>query len=129
MSERIERHEDLDVYQRSFDVAMRVYQISKSFPPEERYSLTDQVRRFSRSVCANLEEAWRKRRYAKAFASKLSDAETEAAETQVWLAFATRCGYAPAELIEPVRRVYDGIIRSIAGMIRHADTWIIQHND
>jgi four helix bundle protein len=75
---------------------MQIFELSHKFPPEERYSLTDQVRRSSRSVCANLAEAWRKRRYRGAFISKLSDAEAEAAETQTWICFAHSCGYGTA---------------------------------
>jgi four helix bundle protein len=84
---------ELEVYRLALEAAMRIFQISKAFPAEEKYSLTDQMRRCSRSVCANIGEAWRKRRYPNAFVSKLSDAEAEAAETQVWLELATRCGY------------------------------------
>ena len=73
MSKKIIRHRDLEVYQKAFDAAMRIFELSKSFPKEETYSLTDQIRRSSRSVCANLAEAWRKRRYEKAFVSKLSE--------------------------------------------------------
>jgi len=104
---------------------MTVFELSKSFPPEERYSLTDQVRRASRSVCANLAEAWRKRRYGPAFISKLSDAESEAAETQVWLEFAIKCGYLPAQSARPLYESYNGIIRTIVGMINHPQTWLI----
>src|SRR6476469_8524557 len=93
MSKKIQSHRELEVYQKGFDAAMQIFELSKSFPKEETYSLTDQIRRSSRSVCANLAEAWRKRRYEKAFISKLSDSESEAAETQVWLEFATKCGY------------------------------------
>ena len=82
-SKKIITHEDLDVYQLAFDAAMKLYGLSVKFPVEERYSLTDQVRRSSRSVCANLAEAWRKRRYKAAFIAKLNDCEAEAAETQV----------------------------------------------
>ena len=89
--ERITRHTELHVYKRAFDLAMELFKISKSFPVEERYSLTDQMRRSSRSVCANLAEAWRKRRCEAAFVAKLSDSEAEAAETQVWLQFAVEC--------------------------------------
>src|SRR4030067_3271024 len=89
----IRTHFDLEVYQTAFGLAMKIFQKSKSFPIEERYSLTDQVRRSSRSVCANLVEAWRKRRYEASFLSKLNDAEAEGAETQVWLEFAVQCGY------------------------------------
>jgi len=91
---KITRHTDLEVYNKSFDVAMRIFELSKKFPKEETYSLTDQIRRASRSVCSNLAEGWRKRRYEAAFISKLSDSEGEAAETQVWLQFAAKCGYA-----------------------------------
>src|SRR5450432_1487447 len=89
----IRRHTDLEVYQRAFAAAMRLFELSRRFPSEERYSLTDQGRRSSRSVCGNLAEAWRKRRYPAAFVSKLSDSEGEAAETQVWIQFAVECGY------------------------------------
>jgi len=75
------------------DCAIRIFESTKSFPLEERFSLVDQIRRSSRSVCTNIAEAWRKRRYEAAFVSKLSDAETEAAETQVWSEVAFRCGY------------------------------------
>src|SRR3954452_2752188 len=97
MSKKIINHGDLDVYQQAFEVAMRIFRLSQSFPKEETYSLTDQIRRSSRSVCANLAEAWRKRRYEKAFVSKLTDSEGEAAETQVWISFAVKCGYMPRE--------------------------------
>ena len=82
---KIREHTELEVYKKAFDVAMLIFEMSKKFPKEETYSLTDQIRRSSRSVCANLAEAWRKRRYKAAFIAKLSDAESEAAETQVWL--------------------------------------------
>jgi four helix bundle protein len=84
----IRHFRDLEVYQNALKACLRVYGLNKNFPPEERYSLTDQIRRSSRSVCANLAEAWRKRRYEAEFISKLSDAEGEAAETQVHLEFA-----------------------------------------
>lgn len=82
MSQMVARHQDLDVYKKAFEAAMQVFEFSKKSPREEVYSLTDQIRRSSRSVCANLAEAWRKRRYEAAFVSKLNDAEAEAAETQ-----------------------------------------------
>ena len=88
---KIATHKDLRVYQAAFLAAMDIYKLSKSFPVEEKFSLTDQVRRSSRSVCANLAEAFRKRRYPKNFVSKLSDCEAEAAETHVWLDFALAC--------------------------------------
>lgn len=89
------------------------------------FSLTDQVRRSSRSVCANLVEAWRKRRYEAAFVSKLSDAETEAAETQMWLQFAVECEYFERESAAALYRGYDGIIATLVGMMNHPETWVI----
>ncbi|WP_166967919.1 four helix bundle protein [Yeosuana marina] len=80
-------------YQKSFDLAMAIFEISKSFPKEETYSLTDQIRRSSRSVCANISEAYRKRRYPKHFVSKLTDADAENSETNTWLDFALSCKY------------------------------------
>lgn len=90
MNTKVRTHRDLTVYQKAFDAALKIFEISKQFPKEETYSLTDQIRRSSRSVCSNLAEAWRKRRYEGAFISKLSDCEGEAAETQVWLEFAVK---------------------------------------
>ncbi|YAG13891.1 four helix bundle protein [Nostoc sp. DSM 114161] len=91
--EPIKNHQDLKVYQMAFDAAMKIFELTKKFPVEERYSLTDQIRRSSRSVCANLAEAWRKRRYEAAFVAKLNDSEAEAAETQTWIEFAVKCNY------------------------------------
>ena len=85
MAERINSYKDLRVFQDAFELAMEIYQMTKLFPPEEKYSLTDQLRRSSRSVCNNIGEAWRKRRYKAAFIAKISDAETEACETQISL--------------------------------------------
>jgi len=93
----IRHFRDLDVYQNALAAGLRAYDLSKEFPVEERYELTDQVRRSSRSVCANIAEAWRKRRYEAAFIAKLSDAEGEAAETQVHLEFAFRHNYLPQD--------------------------------
>ena len=93
MTERIKSVRDLVVYRKAFDAAMRIFEISKSFPKEEKYSLTDQIRRSSRSVCTNTAEAWRKRRYKAVFVNKLSDSGQEAAETQTWLEFALACRY------------------------------------
>ncbi len=89
----VKDYRELKVYQLAFESAMTVFEMTRAFPREETYSLTDQIRRSSRSVCSNIAEAWRKRRYPASFVSKLSDADTEAAETQVWLDFALRCNY------------------------------------
>jgi four helix bundle protein len=127
MAVKIRSHNDLEVYQRAFDLAMKVFTTSKAFPKEEMYSLTDQVRRSSRSVCANLVEAWRKRRYEAAFISKLSDAETEAAETQMWLQFAVQCEYLDRATGAELYRTYDRVIATIVGMINHPETWILNN--
>lgn len=125
MTEKIRGHRDLQVYQRAFQAAIRIAELSEAFPPHERYALTDQMRRSSRSVCANLAEAWRKRRYEGAFIAKLSDAEGEAAETQVWLEFAVHHKYMDAEIARVLYRDYDAILKTIVGMINHPETWII----
>jgi four helix bundle protein len=124
MSQKIQSHRDLQVYQRAFAAAMELFELSKSFPKEETYSLTDQIRRSSRSVCANLAEAWRKRRYRAAFISKLSDSESEAAETQVWIEFAVKCTYLDRDRGETLYRAYD-VLRTLVGMITHPETWVI----
>src|SRR5437762_299514 len=125
MSVIITRHQDLDVYKRSFQAAMQIFEVSKQFPKEETYSLTDQIRRSSRSVCASLAEAWRKRRYEAAFIAKLSDAEAEVAETQVWLEFAVRCGYVDREQAKNLYETYERALITIVGMITHPQTWVI----
>jgi four helix bundle protein len=125
VKQRIQSHRELQVYQRAFATAMELFELSKSFPKEETYSLTDQIRRSSRSVCANLAEAWRKRRYQAAFISKLSDGESEAAETQVWIEFAVKCHYLSRDRAEPLYRAYDDILRTLVGMITHPETWVI----
>ncbi len=125
MAGKIETHRDLLVYQKASDAAMQIFELSKSFPKEETYSLTDQIRRSSRSVCANLAEAWRKRRYEAHFISKLSDAESEAAETQVWLEFAVKCKYLKREEATILYQTYSAVLRTLVGMINHPETWVI----
>jgi len=118
-------HRDLEVYQMAFQTAMRIFELSKAFPKEETYSLTDQIRRSSRAVCANLAEAWRKRRYEKAFVSKLSDAESEAAETQVWLEFAVQSGYIARDEALSLYQSYDDILGKLISMINGASSWVL----
>jgi four helix bundle protein len=122
---KIREHTELEVYRKAFDAAMSIFEITKKFPKEETYSLTDQIRRSSRSTCANLAEAWRKRRYQAAFISKLSDAEGEAAETQVWLQFALSCGYLNHDASDSLYRSYDEILRMLVAMINRPQTWVI----
>jgi four helix bundle protein len=121
----IKTHRDLEVYKESFDLAMQIFQNSKSFPKEERYSLSDQVRRSSRSICANLAEAWRKRRYEGSFISKLSDAEAEAAETQVWIEFAVQCDYLESEIGKELLASYEKILGKLVSMINNAKPWLL----
>ena len=125
MSEKIVSHSQLEVYRKAFETAMAIFKLSRKFPKEETYSLTDQIRRSSRSVCANLAEAWRKRRYEAAFISKLNDVEAEAAETQTWLEFALACGYLQREEASDLSSSYEKIIGTVVGMINHADSWIL----
>jgi four helix bundle protein len=114
---------ELNVYRTAFDAAFSVFEMSKRFPRDERYSLTDQVRRSSRSICANIAEAWRKRRYPASFVSKLSDADAEAAETQVWLDIALRCGYIDATAHDELADRYDHICAQLVKMMADAERW------
>jgi four helix bundle protein len=126
-------HEDLEIYQNAFDAAMRIFDLSKRFPIEEKYALTDQIRRSSRSVCANLAEAWRKRRYKAAFIAKLNDCVSEAApkelaeaaETQVWLKFAVKCGYLDRNSGREIYGTYNQILGSLVKMINAPDNWLL----
>jgi four helix bundle protein len=122
----IQGHEELEAYKLAFQAAMRIFVLTKQFPREETYSLTDQIRRSSRAVCSNLAEAWRKRRYEAAFVSKLNDAESEAAETQTWLRFAVECGYLTAELEAELHQTYDFIIGKLVNMIINPTPWILR---
>jgi len=112
--QNIRSYRDLRVYQAAMDLAMEIFRLSKTFSREERYSLVDQIRKSSRSVCANISEAWRKRRYQAAFVSKLSDSETEAADTQVWLEFSFRCDYIKEETFKNLVQRYEHIVSQLA---------------
>ena len=115
---------DLDVYQNALETGIRVYELSKRFPDTERFALTDQIRRSSRSVCANIAEA-RKRRYTAAFISKLSDSEGEAAETQVHLEFAVRHGYIGKTEFQAIDDAYEHILGQLVRMIDQPEKWAI----
>ena len=121
MAEKISSVRELDVYKAAFDCAMRIFEITKSFPAEERYSLTDQIRRASRSVCSNLSEAWRKRMYKAVFTNKLSDAMQEASETQTWLDFCLACKYINEETFTKLDSEYDKILAMLNSMKMKAD--------
>ena len=122
----VKRHTDLEVYRLAFAAAMEVFELSKRFPKEETYSLTDQMRRSSRSVCANLAETWRKRRYEAAFISKLGECEAEAAETQTWVQFAVECGYFDRATAAKLYKDYDHIIAMLVRMITNANQWTLR---
>ncbi len=124
MGDKILRHQDLIVYQKAIDSSMKIFELSKSFPKAETYSLTDQVRRSSRSIPANIAEAWRKRRYKASFINKLNDAEGEAAETQTWLELGSRCGYVERENAKVLFIEYDEIISMLVAMQNHPDKWL-----
>jgi four helix bundle protein len=119
-------HLELPVYRDAFAAASDVFRVSKSFPAEERYSLTDQIRRSSRSVCANVAEAWRKRRSEAFFVSTLNIAEGEAAETQVWLQFAVESEYTAPEIARPLFLKYDEILAQLVYLINNPTTWILK---
>lgn len=121
----IRSYRDLRVYRNAFESAMKIFEITKGFPAEEKYSMVDQMRRSSRSVCANLAEAWRKRRYPAHFVSKLSDSESEAEETRVWLEFALRCRYINQNIFDELDTDYDLIIGQLVKMISEPQKWKI----
>lgn len=123
MNEKIKHFRELNVYKSAKAVALEVYTLSKKFPSEEKYSLTDQIRRSSRSVCANLAEAWRKRRYTAAFIAKLNDCEAECSETQVWLEFATEFGFIDAATFNKIDSECDRIIAMLVKMSLQVDRW------
>ena len=124
----IRSFKELRVWQNSIDIAMIIFDITKSFPVEERYSLTDQIRRSSRSVAANITEGWRKRRYPAAFVSKLNDAESEAAETQTWIEIALRCGYLTQEEALNLDQRCEEVLSQLVAMISHPEKWTIKSN-
>jgi four helix bundle protein len=123
MKRIIRKHTDLEVYRRAQSVAMEIFFLSKRLPKEERYSLTDQIRRSSRSVCSSIAEGWRKRRYPLSFISKLNDSEAEAAETQSWLEFTVKCGYVKRDEGAKLYKEYDAVIAMLVHMITHVDDW------
>src|SRR5262245_893561 len=121
MGQKVTTHGDLEVYQLAFAAAMRIFELTKSFPAEERYSLIDQIRRASRSVCMNVGEGWRRRRYELVFANKLNEAEGEGAETQVAIEFSVRCGYMTREDGRELYAEYNRIIAKLVRMINNPD--------
>ncbi len=138
--ETFRNDKDLDVYKKAFEAAMQIFELSKKFPVEERYSLTDQIRRSSRSVCANFAEAWRKRRYEAAFVAKLNDCEAEAAETQrsaggssggcveqaqAWIEFAVKYQYMDVEAGRELYGTYNQVSADLVSMIKNPSPWLM----
>ena len=119
----IKTFRDLWIYRAAFEAAMEIFEHPKGWPKEERYALTDQIRRASRSICANVAEAWRKRRYPKHFITKLSDADAEVAEVRCWLEFASACDYLSAKDTEPFTRQYHRITAGLVKMMTATDKW------
>ncbi|MDX8339281.1 four helix bundle protein [Draconibacterium sp. IB214405] len=123
--EKIKTHRELKVYQAAFRMAMKIFELTKEFPKEEIYSLTDQIRRSSRSVCANTAEAFRRRKYPKSFSNKLNESEAEAAETQNWLDFALQCRYISIQDHSLLDQEYENIIGMLVSMQKHPEKWSI----
>ena len=117
----IRHFRDLEVYKRAFHSAMRIFEITKEFPPEERFSLVDQIRRASRSVCSNLAEAWRKRRYIAVFKNKITDSMQEASETQCWLEFSLACRYIENSVFDEIDREYEQLIAMLNSIEMNAE--------
>ncbi|MFO7614689.1 MAG: four helix bundle protein [Bacteroidales bacterium] len=124
---KINHHEDLEVFQLSYKVAMEIFELTTIFPKEEKYSLSDQIRRSSRSVCANIAEAFRKRIYIKSFVSKINDSEGEAAETQVWIKFSLSCKYIGKEKADELIAIYNTIIKKLVTMRIHSEKWTLNY--
>ena len=122
-------HQELRVYQLAFQSAIQSHEVTKKFPPEEKYSLTDQIRRSSRSVCTNIVEAWKRRKYPKNFVSKLTDSDTEATETPVWLDFALHFGYITTEIHKELSDDYDHICSQLTIMMSDPQKWTPRAND
>ena len=114
---------DLTVYKKAFELAMEIFEISKSFPKEEKYSLTDQMRRSSRSVTSCIAESWAKRRYEKSFVNKLTDSLGEENETEVWLDYSMDCKYIQKEIHKRLLSEYDEVRKMLISMINNPDKW------
>ncbi len=121
-------YRDLIVYKKAFALAMNVFQTSKEFPKEERYALTDQIRRSSRSVCSCIAEAYRKRQYPRHFVSKLSDADSENGETVVWIEFADGCEYITVEKKFEIETLSEEVGRMLNSMIQNPEKFLPRKN-
>ncbi len=127
MTEIIKSYKDLRVFQNAMDAAMKIFHLTEQFPPEEKYCLTDQIRRSSRSVCSNITRAWRKRRFKTPFIAKLNDSEGESCETQVWIEFARQCKYLDDDACKDLDAAYDQIMGQLVKMMSQPDKWLIKN--
>ncbi|MEZ4698436.1 MAG: four helix bundle protein [Rhodothermales bacterium] len=119
----IRHHKELKVYNAAFDAAMLLFEMTKSWPRDERYSMIDQIRRSSRSVCANISEGWRRRHFPKHFKAKMIDADSEASETRTWLEFAQHCGYIDENQFTELNNRYDEVNKMLWSMITNSRSW------
>jgi four helix bundle protein len=126
MNASIKSYKDLRVFQNAMSAAMKVFQLTETFPAAEKHSLTDQLRRSSRSVCSNITRAWRKRLYKTPFIARLNDSEGEACETQVWLEFARQCQYLDDDLCAELEQAYDQIMGQLVKMMSQSEKWLIK---
>ena len=126
MTDKITSYRDLRVFQNAMKAAMKIFQLTENFPPEEKYSMTDQLRRSSRSVCSNITRAWRKRRFKTPFIAKLNDSEGEACETQVWVEFARQCKYLDEDACKDLDSAYDQIMGQLVKMMNQPEKWLIK---
>jgi four helix bundle protein len=129
MAGRLKSAKDLEVYRRGYELAMQVFAVSARFPAEERYALTSQIRRSSRSVCLNLREAWAKRRYEAHFVSKLTDCDGENSETDSSLDFAKDCGFITLEQHQALTALCSEIGRMLGSMIKNPKPFLISITD
>ena len=126
MTEKIRNYTDLRVFQNAMEAATKIFELTGSFPAEEKFSMTDQMRGSSRSVCSNLSGAWRRRINKDAFVAKLNDAESQACETQVWVEFARRCKYLENDVCDGLQSAYDLILGQLVKMINEPYKWLIK---
>jgi four helix bundle protein len=126
MKNQIKSYKDLRVYNNAMEASMKIFELTKTFPPEEKCSLADQMRRASRLLCSHIGLAWRKRVNQAAFTAKLNDSENFACESQVWVDFSRRCGYLKEEVCNELDSAYDQILGQLFKMIKESDKWIIK---
>ena len=125
---QINSFKDLIVYKKAYDTSMEIFHLTSSFPGEEKYSLTDQIRRSSRSVCSNISEAWAKRIYPKLFVNKLTDSLGEEYETETWLNYSKDCNYIGDETFDVLMNKYDEVRRMLISMINNPDKFCKNNN-